>query len=55
MEMTWNRYSEEKLTKPVGFMPNPTREEKVSDWKFEKLRQFKFLSLATTFPELFQS
>ena len=28
MEMTLNRYSEEKLTKPVGFMPNPTREEK---------------------------
>ena len=30
MEMTLNSYSEEKLTKPAGFMPNPTLEEKVS-------------------------
>ena len=51
MEMTLNRYSEEKLTKPVGFMPNPTREGKVSDWNFEKLRQFNFWAL----PQPFQS
>ena len=51
MEMTLNRYSEEKLTKPAGFMPNPTLEEKVSDWNFEKLRQFNFWAL----PQPFQS
>ena len=58
MEMTLNRYSEEKLTKPAGFMPNPTLEEKVSDWNFEKLSNLIFEpchNLSRVSPELVKS
>ena len=56
MEMTLNRYSEEKLTKPVGFMPNPTLEEKVSDRKnWDNLIFEPCHNLSRVSPELVKS